>query len=91
MTKRSHSKILDNIKNNSKHLDVFDNVFREKAEHNKTKVLADFFIQVAKVNGGQGCLPSEAELILEPFVDGDKVGWRIYLAPMDRKEGLITV
>jgi len=79
-------KILGNIKKNTKDLNSFDAIMREKAEHNRFKILADFFNQVASVNDGHGCLPSEAELVLEPFAEGEKVGWRIYLRPMDRRE-----
>ena len=85
MSRGKQNRILGNIKKNSKNLDAFNNIFQEKAEHNRFKILADFFNQVASVNDGHGCLPSEAELVLEPYADGEKVGWRMYLHPMDRK------
>ena len=75
------SKILDNIKKNSKGIKAFDEAFLEKASLNRAIVLEKFIAQA-------GCYPSEAELVLEPEPHGDKTAWAIFLRPMDEAKKL---
>ena len=72
MSRGKQNRILGNIKKNSKNLDAFNNIFQEKAEHNRFKT-GLFFNQVASVNDGHGCLPSERNRIPGPHSMGRKL------------------
>ena len=64
--------ITNNIKTNTQKLDKINLAVAERVESFKFKIVEDFISQA-------GCMPSEAELVLEPVPHGDKTALTIFL------------
>lgn len=68
--------ITNNIRKNRTSLDKLNLTIMERVEHKKFEIVEDFIKNA-------GCMPSEAELVLEPVPHGDKTALTIHLRRRD--------